>query len=312
MRNKFHSEYDQYFEDLVTQDTCHWTVSMYERGMLDVSQFDIIIHDDCRDRSGLNKLYQDAKQHDILMVGNQHGGNDFKPNTYPITGVDSNFDKMFFFGQNEMDYYKNFIDESRYILGGIPGNDELKKYKRTNEHILVITQFLGNNSKSYYKGYEFNEKFIDLIGLKEIQEKYDKPVLVKVKSRGHDAPSYEVDIKYVNNLLSTANIYGEVVFDVENDNKLICDSVCVVGAGSTLMYKPIQKGIPTVMIRGAGESDFFGDFSGLLDLDKNKIFEELDSQTKKGRDKKYLEYIMYGSSDYTSTEKYVKEIEKLI
>ena len=40
------------------------------------------------------------------MLGNQHGGNDFKPNTYPVTGIDSNFDKMFMFGQNEIDYFK--------------------------------------------------------------------------------------------------------------------------------------------------------------------------------------------------------------
>ena len=307
MRNKFHIEYDKYFDN-------HWTGTVYNKGMIDVSQFDAIIHDDCRDRSGLNKLYQDAKQHDVLMLGNQHGGNDFKPRTYPITGVDSNFDKMFFFGQNELDYYKDFVDESRYMLGGIPSNDKLKDYERTNEHILVITQFLGNNPRAYYKGYEFKEFFIKHVGLKEIQEKYDKPVLVKVKSRGHDAPSYDVDINYVNNLLSKSEIYGEVVFDVEDDNKFISDSVCVVGAGSTLMYKPIQKGIPTVMIKGAGESDFFGNFPGLLELNvgKNRIIDELDRQDKDGRDEKYLEYVMYGSSDYTSVEKYVEGVKKLI
>ena len=105
-----------------------------------------------------------------------------------------------------------------------------------------------------------------------------------------------------------------MVFDVEDDNKFISDSVCVVGAGSTLMYKPIQKGIPTVMIRGAGESDFFGNFPGLLELNigKNKIIDELDRQDKDGRDEKYLEYIMYGSSDYTSVEKYVEGVKKLI
>ena len=35
-----------------------------------------------------------------------------------------------------------------------------------------------------------------------------------------------------------------------------------------MMYKPIQKGIPTVMIKGSGWSDFFGDFPGILDWDK--------------------------------------------
>jgi hypothetical protein len=128
--------------------------------------------------------------------------------------------------------------------------------------------------------------------------------LVKVKSRLHDAPSYEIDKKYVSDVLSQFDIQGEVVFDVEDDNKLICDSVCVVGAASTMMYKPIQKGIPTVMIKGSGWSDFFGDFPGILDWDKELIIKELERQEVEGKDVKYLEYIIHGSSDYTSTEKY--------
>lgn len=307
MRTKFHQDYGQYFEN-------HWTTSVYERGMIDTSQFDAIIHDDCRNRSGLSKLYLDAKQHDILVLGNQHGGNDFNPDTYPITGVDNNFDKMFFFGQNELDYYKDFVDESRYILGGIPANDNLKEYELTNKHILVITNFLGNNPKRRYVGYEFSEEFVKKIGLKEIQEKYDKPVLVKIKSRLHDAPAYNVDVNYVHKILSDAGIWGEILFDVEDDNKMICDSVCVIGAGSTLMYKPIQKGIPTVIIRGTGEVDFFGDFSGLLNLreGKNKMIKELDIQAKKDRDEKYLEHVIHGSSDFTSTKKYVDAVSILV
>ena len=153
---------------------------------------------------------------------------------------------------------------------------------------------------------------MERIGLKEIQEKYDKPVFVKVKSRLHDAPSYDIDAEYVRKVLSQFNIWGEIVFDVEDDNKLICDSVCVIGAASTMMYKPIQKGIPTVMIKGSGWSDFFGDFPGILDWDKKLIHKELERQEIEGKDTKYLEYIIHGSSDYSSTEKYVKHIKRLV
>ena len=44
MRNKFHIEYDKYFDN-------HWTGTVYNKGMIDVSQFDAIIHDDCREAS---------------------------------------------------------------------------------------------------------------------------------------------------------------------------------------------------------------------------------------------------------------------
>ena len=106
--------------------------------------------------------------------------------------------------------------------------------------------------------------------------------------------------------------YGEIIFDVENDNKMICDSICVIGAASTLMYKPIQKGIPTVMIKGSGFSDFFGDFPGILDLDKQKIFDELERQANVKKDEKYVEYIIHGGSDFTSIKKYVNKIKELI
>jgi len=302
-RKQFHTDYGKYFQD-------HWSGEVYTKGFLDMSQFDAVIQDDCRDRSGLNVLYQDAKRADIPVFGNQHGGNDFQPNTYPVTGVDSNFDKMFFFGQSELDYFKNYVDPSRYLLGGIPANDGLKEYGRTNKHILLITNFLGNNPNRRYRGYQFNGEFIDKIGLREIQKKFDRPVLVKIKARLHDAPSYEHDIEYVKDGLEKSGIDGEIVHDVLDDNKMVCDSICVIGAGSTLMYKPIQKGIPTVIIRGTGESDFFGNFPGILNFgEKDKIIYQLENQQ---RDTEYLEYIIRGSSDYTSTEKYVDEIKKLV
>ena len=315
MRDTFDNEYSKYFEN-------HWTGEVYGKGLLDVSQFDAIIQDDCRSRSGMDILYREAKEQGILVFGNQHGGNNFNPDwskpptehggRYPLTGIESNFDKCFFYGQYEFDYYTQFADEKHYLLGGFPSNDKLGKYERTNEHILVITNFLGNNPKRRFRGREFNERFVERIGLKEIQEKYNKPVLVKVKSRLHDAPSYEIDKRYVSNVLSQFDIEGEVVFDVEDDNKLICDSICVVGAASTMMYKPIQKGIPTVMIKGSGWSDFFGDFPGILDWDKELIIRELERQETEGKDVKYLEYIIHGSSDYTSTEKYVEHIKRLV
>ena len=76
------------------------------------------------------------------------------------------------------------------------------------------------------------------------------------------------------------------------------------------MFKSIQKGIPTVMIKGAGETDFYGNFPGILNFgEMDKIMYQLENQQ---RDIEYLEYVMRGSSDYTSTEKYVDEIKKLV
>ena len=156
----------------------------------------------------------------------------------------------------------------------------------------------------------FDSGFGSISIIREIQKKFDRPVLVKIKARLHDAPPYEHDIEYVKDGLENSGVEGEVVHDVLDDNKMISDSICVIGAGSTLMFKSIQKGIPTVMIKGAGETDFYGNFPGILNFgEMDKIMYQLENQQ---RDIEYLEYVMRGSSDYTSTEKYVDEIKKLV
>jgi hypothetical protein len=50
--------------------------------------------------------------------------------------------------------------------------------------------------------------------------------------------------------------------------------------------------------------------NGILNFgEMDKIMYQLENQQ---RDIEYLEYVMRGSSDYTSTEKYVDEIKKLV
>ena len=69
--------------------------------------------------------------------------------------------------------------------------------------------------------------------------------------------------QYVNNLLEC-----EVITNSENIDDLISKSAVVISAPSTLSFKPIQLGIPTVLIKGGGQIGKFEHYPGLVDLNK--------------------------------------------
>ena len=86
---------------------------------------------------------------------------------------------------------------------------------------------------------------------------------------------------------------------------MISDSFIVISAPSTLAFKSVQKGIPTVLLNGYGRVGSFYDFKGVTDLDTQKIFDEIERQYDFGRDDEFIKNTIEGGIDYTSTEKYI-------
>mgnify|MGYP001007682921 CR=1 FL=1 len=43
-----------------------------------------------------------------------------------------------------------------------------------------------------------------------------------------------------------------------------------------MAFKPIQKGIPTILLNGYGQTGLFYDYMGLVDLDTQIIFDEVE------------------------------------
>ena len=115
--------------------------------------------------------------------------------------------------------------------------------------------------------------------------------------------------------------HREIIMDIEDDNKLISDSFIVISAPSTMALKSIQKGIPTVVLgddRGRpswedyGQVGCFGDYKGLISLNTQKIFDEIGRQHKEGKQEEFIRNTIEGGIDYTSTEKYINNIRKLL
>ena len=191
-----------------------------------------------------------------------------------------------------------------FTTGGIPANDTLKNIKCNQNHILIIANFLGNRNSIYPINLDNN--FIQECGVLELSKKYNLPIKIKIKTR-LDNPDYTSSINYVKNMINC-----EVITNTDNIDQLIADSAVVISAPSTLAFKPIQLGIPTVLIKESGAIGDFKNYPGLVDLNKQEIFNNLQMQIDHGRFDKFIEKSIAGGVDFNSSEIYIKNLKKII
>lgn len=262
--------------------------------MCDVSKYDLIICDDNRNslKTELKTIYQNKRG---TLLACTHGNTD---DSYTNDGFNVVFDKCFVFGKN--DNSGEFC-----IPAGIPSNDKLIEYQNcSKKHILVIVNFLGNRSCPFKV--KFDETFFKKINIVNLQKKYNLPVVIKLKSRA-DENGYRNNIEYLNRILPKELTY-QVIVDIEDDNKLIAESAVVISAPSTLAFKPIQLGIPTVLIKGTGAVGSFNTYDGLLSLDDN-IESYISSYSRKTE---FIENSISGGLNFNSTTLMINEIKKFI
>lgn len=283
----------------------------------DVKKYDLIFFDEVRMRYGLKLLYK-HKREDCIMVANTHCNSTLNPKTnnsaveghshanYISQGHKKIFDFCFVHGETEK---KAYGSPSHIISGGIPSNDALKDIEITNKHILIVVNFLGHAPVCPYK-VRFNKDLFNKMNLLKLQKKYNKKIVIKTKSRRIQSKHYTKDHEYIKSILPKELDY-EIITDYEDNNKLICDSFLVIGSTSTLCFKPIQKGIPTILINKAGTIGSFYNYRSLIDIDEN-FLENVDKEISYTRDKSYIDNILEGGSTYSSTEVYVKNIKKLL
>ena len=283
----------------------------------DLSNYDLILMDDDRPRSGMKEIYDEV---DVPVIGHQHGNCELY-HSLPNLRQDgrTSWDYITVFGKKEMDLYNGSLGKdhlkNRILLGGIPSNDLLKNYKKTEEHILVIVNFLGNRraAQSAFNGGDFrrfDEDTFYKMGLVELQDEFNKQIVIKIKSRA-DHPEVKKDFDYLDSILPKRLDY-KIIMDIEDDNKLISDSMFVISAPSVMALKPIQKGIPTVLLKYYGQTAGFFDYKGLLSLDTQKLFDEIERQHSSDKETEFINYTIEGGLEFNSTEKYINEIRKLI
>lgn len=280
MRGVFNKKYSEYFQNIY-QHKC------------DVSNYDLIISDDNRDskKTNLRDVYS-KKNCNLIAFGH---GNTEEP--YFKRGYKIVFDKCMVFGKKDTIH-------TDCIASGIPCNDNLINYKNLpKKHILVIVNFLGNRNAPFQK---FNEDFFKKIDILNIQKYFNLPVIIKLKSRA-DEGGYSQNTSYLHKILPDELDY-KIVIDTVDDNKLIAESKCVISAPSTFAFKPIQLGIPTVLIKRYGQDGSFSDYDSLFDINTN-ILPHLSN------DVKHTDWILNsieGGLMFNSTDIVVNILKELI
>ena len=261
--------------DNITDDLCDF---------INLDKYKAVIFDDNRAVPEFNipKFYNACKDKAITVIGNSHGNED-----NPHNAIGASHDV-----------------QMNFKTGGIPANDTLKSVTRNNKHILIIANFLGNRHSPY--SINFNQEFIVKSGLIDISNHYELPIVVKIKTR-LDNPDYKQSINYVKTLL-----HCDVVSNTSDIDQLIADSALVISAPSTLAFKPIQLGIPTVLIKGSGAIGCYKDYPGLVNLNQEEVFQSLVDQVEHGRYEEFINNNIAGGTTFTSVDSYLEHLKSVI
>ena len=331
---------------------------------LDLNKYHTILLDGDHVREELQWpiLYRAAKKKGILVIGNHHGNSNFGDNFLghiskialkaepeklteekqefyktdkkrEITDKMISIDKVFCLGEKERIIYNQLYNDKNIIKGGIPTNDTLKNHLNVEgEHILLITNFLGNHGmgRMFTKGrlesqkalkklrnkifpHDFDDEFVPKSGLIELSKKYNKKIVIKQKTR-FDDPRYDLNVEYIKKVLmhdwdGPYEILTDKGLDID---EVIAKSFIVISAASTLAFKPIQLRKPTVIIEGTGQIGNFYDYNGIVPLNKIAVENEVERQLKEGPDLEFIKTTLEGGLDFNATEIYVNNLKKVI
>lgn len=246
--------------------------------------YSFVVYDDNRRSHNMELVYANSKG--PIFAANH--GNTNQDHAYQHDKTV--YDYSFVFGKDD-------IKADFNIAGGIPSNDALKEYRNVEKkHILIIGNFLGN--RNTVLGLKAQDKnFFDSLNLKELNSKYNLPVVIKLKSR-EDERGYKHNLEYLESIIDSDVDY-RVVVDVENDNKFIAESAAVISPGSTLALKPIQLGIPTAIVDGYGQIGTLRNYPYVCQ--PNQVIEYLSNYNFEDT-KEFIENAIEGGLTFNSTK----------
>ena len=281
------NKYKQYFSNIIQGPGIKFHGDKIQQSLLDfinLNSYKFVIYDDNREMQEFKipDFYNECKHRNIKVIGNVHGNEDV---TIDASGISYDF---------KLEFHN----------GGIPANDTLANVVVQPSHILVITNYLGNRESIF--PINFDQHFVYESGILELSKHFNLPIKVKIKTR-LDKPDFINDISYVNNLLDC-----EVITNSENIDNVIANSAVVISAPSTLSFKSIQLGIPTVLIKGCGQIGKFDSYAGLVDLSKQQIFDSIQHQIDCGKFNEYIQNTIAGGLEFNSSQKYVNYIKTML
>ena len=273
------------------------------------NKYDLVILDDnkTKDGWGTPALCRHMRDKGSVVIGSPHGNYDFA-----LSNLDNKFNNIldfsFVFGNKEKSGLATGKNTQRLIPSGIPSNDCLATHTRKNDYILVIVNYVEghNRQKRDKNGYmPFNEDVFLKSGILDIQQNEGLKVVIKEKSRYKKGLS--LSLKHLEKYDGVS-----VIMDHPDNDQLIAGAKYVISAPSTMAFKSIQMGIPTILIKRFGMVGNFYDFEGHCDLDANLIKNSLDSQVEKGICAEFIKETLTGGLEFNSTDIYLESIREIL
>jgi hypothetical protein len=267
-----------------------------------LEDYDLVIFDDNKlsTRFSTDRLFRAAYglQKNIIMC--PHGNVDYQHHRATKMKQSSH---CFVFGEKDRCHVGC---ETKAV--GMPANDVLYHYPLRGHYGLVILN-LFSESKPHIRDLRcMSRSLLKQWKLGHIADSLGVELVIKCKSRVWSSAQRRGDYDCLKSLPNT-----RIVLDVDDDNKLIADAKFVVSAPSTLAYKSIQLGVPTVLLSGFGQSGGLSDFSGMLhDPTYKSIRAELERQTSLGRQTEFIANALEGGVNFNSTDVFVKEVLSLL
>ena len=256
-----------------------------------------------------SKLYKWFNEQGIICIGCPHGNREKK--SYRIhKRMGRLYDYSFVFGKKEkitLEKVSKGKLKDKLFAGGIPDNDKLKQYSRGNKYILVIPNFtdasLVFGQTSHFK--VFTKQLFDKLKINELSREYNCDIIIKEKLKLFYKTTVLRD-----SLKSYKNVH--CIDYHEDHNQLIADAKCVIGASSTLNFKSIQMGVPSILLKGHGVNGNFSGFQGNTDEDPVSMRKSINKQQKNGRDVAFISDTIEGGLNFNSTDVYVNKIDKIL
>jgi len=211
--------------------------------------------------------------------------------------------------------YEKFKQKDIPVIGNPHGNQPLSQRNLTALHRSFDYVFLlGQKEKEFYSKF-YNDESLLMAGIpsNDVVGKYNKTkssILLIVNFR-HDDPNYQKNVDYIHDWFDGTVDYS-IVTDGDND-ELIEKAAYVISAPSTFAFKSIQAGIPTALLSRTGETGLFYDYRGLTSIEEYQIKLRFQAQKEYQHIQSgFIEDTLEGGIDFTSTQKYVEQIQKII
>ncbi len=264
--------------------------------------YDNNLSQSCGFASAYYRLFSKYK---VQIIASPHGSKDAKGLYFKelIRNINYLYHKSFVIGEKDKRLCEKYATSERLkkvFPAGIPSNDALINYEKKNDYILLILNYTdASYKKCFHKA--FTEKTFDDLKIMKLSEEYGSRIIVKEKPREKKIGSYLKDYRKWSKDIEFMDI-------CEDDNKLIADAKIVISAPSTMALKPIQLGIPTVILKGFGEEGLFYNYPGVIEPSYENIKESIKYQRDVGKFENFIKDTVSGGLEFNSSKLYIDKL----